>query len=77
MLSRFTGSALELSDALLFNPFDVDELAECMRQALEMPPEERKKRMQRLRAAVRDNNVYRWAGKILSALLKVDAADSL
>lgn len=75
LLSRFTGSALELSDALLFNPFDVDELAESMRQALEMPPDERKRRMQRMRAAVRDNNVYRWAGKVLSALLKVDTSD--
>ena len=41
-------------------------------QAVEMPPAERKKRMQRMRSAVQDNNVYRWAGKILSALLKFD-----
>ena len=41
LLSRFTGSAaLELSDALLFNPFDVNKLTECMRQALEMTGEE-------------------------------------
>ena len=32
--------------------------------------------MQRMRTAVQENNVYRWAGKILSALLKVEAADS-
>ena len=42
-----------------------------------MAPDERKRRMQRMRSAVQDNNVYRWAGKILSALLKVDAADSV
>src|SRR5262249_18274286 len=72
---QFTGSALELTDALLFNPFAVDEMADAIHQALEMTPEERKRRMQRMRAAVRDNNVYRWAGKILSALLKVDTAE--
>ena len=60
-----------------FNPFAVEEVAEAIRQALEMAPEERKRRMQRMRTAVRENNVYRWAGKILSALLKVEAADSL
>jgi trehalose 6-phosphate synthase len=76
LLSQFTGSALELPDALLFNPFAVDELTEAIRQALEMTPEERKRRMQRARAAVRDNNVYRWAGKIFSALLKIDVAES-
>jgi trehalose 6-phosphate synthase len=75
LLSQFTGSALELTDAILFNPFAVDEMADAIHQALEMAPEERKRRMQRMRSAVRDNNVYRWAGKILSALLKVDAAD--
>jgi len=77
LLSQFTGSALELTDALLFNPFAVDEVSDAIHQALEMAPEERTRRMQRMRTAVQDNNVYRWAGKILSALLKVDAAESL
>jgi trehalose 6-phosphate synthase len=75
LLSQFTGSALELTDALLFNPFAVDEMADAIHQAVTMAPPERRRRMQRLRAAVRDNNVYRWAGKILSALLKVDTAE--
>jgi trehalose 6-phosphate synthase len=76
LLSQFAGSALELSDALLFNPYAIDELAEAIRQALEMPPDERRRRMERMRSAVRDNNVYRWAGKILSALSKVELAES-
>jgi trehalose 6-phosphate synthase len=76
LLSQFAGSALELTDALLFNPFAVDELCEAIRTALEMEPAERKRRMIRMRAALQDNNVYRWAGKILSALLKVDVSES-
>jgi trehalose-6-phosphate synthase len=75
LLSQFAGSVLELSDAVLFNPFAVDELAESMHQALLMRPAERKRRMLRMRTAVEENNVYRWAGKILSALLKVDTAE--
>ncbi len=45
LLSLFTGSARELTDALLVNPFAVDQIAEAMRCALEMPPEERRRRM--------------------------------
>ena len=76
VLSQFAGAALELSDAVLFNPYAIDELADAIRQAVEMPQAERKKRMQRMRSAVQDNNVYRWAGKILSALLKFDMPDA-
>jgi trehalose-6-phosphate synthase len=75
LLSQFAGSVLELSDAVLFNPFAIDELSESIHYALTMKPAERKRRMQRMRTAVEDNNVYRWAGKILSALLKVDGSE--
>jgi trehalose-6-phosphate synthase len=37
-----------------------------------MPPEERSKHMQKLRAQVADNDIYRWAGKFLSALLNFE-----
>jgi trehalose 6-phosphate synthase len=72
ILSQFTGASRELTDALLVNPFSIDETAEAIRAAVEMPADERKRRMQRLRSAVADNNIYRWAGKILYALLKLD-----
>ena len=47
ILSRFTGAARELRDALLVNPYDVDEMAEAIRTAIEMPPGERRSRMAR------------------------------
>jgi trehalose 6-phosphate synthase len=72
ILSRFTGAARELTDAVLVNPFALDEIADAMHQALTMPDDERHKRMQRLRAQVAENNIYRWAGKLLSALLKFE-----
>ena len=72
ILSRFTGAASELTDALLVNPFSIDEIVEAMRTAIEMPHEERLRRMQRLRAAIAENNIFRWAGKVLNALLKLD-----
>ena len=72
ILSRFTGAARELGSAVLVNPFAVDELAEAIRQALEMPEEERRKRMEKMRQVVAENNIYRWAGKFLSTLLKFE-----
>lgn len=72
VLSRFTGAAREMQDSLLVNPFSIEETADAYAAALEMPPEERKRRMQRLRAEVEVNNVYRWAGKFLSALTKFE-----
>jgi trehalose 6-phosphate synthase len=77
ILSRFTGAARELTDAVLVNPFALDEMADAMHQALTMPDDERHKRMQRMRARVADNNVYRWAGKLLSALLKFEFPESV
>jgi trehalose 6-phosphate synthase len=72
ILSRFTGAARELSTALLVNPFAVDAMAAAIQQALEMPEEERRKRMQKMRSVVAEHNVFRWAGKLLSALVNFE-----
>jgi trehalose 6-phosphate synthase len=72
ILSRFTGAAREFTNALLVNPFAVEEVAEAIHQALTMSDEDRHKNMHRMRTVVAENNIYRWAGKILSALLKFE-----
>jgi trehalose 6-phosphate synthase len=76
ILSHFTGAARELTDALLVNPFDAEEVSEAIRRALEMPEGEQRRRMTRMREAVANNNIYRWAGKVISALLRFDFPDS-
>ncbi len=68
ILSRFTGAARELRDALIVNPYDIDQTAEAIRAALEMDPEDRKQRMQRMRKLVREHNVYRWAADLIGQL---------
>jgi trehalose 6-phosphate synthase len=72
ILSRFTGAARELSAAIQVNPFAIEETADAIVQALTMTEDERRRRMQKLRSAIAENNIYRWAGKLLSALLKFD-----
>lgn len=72
VLSRFTGAARELTGALLVNPYAVAEIAEACRQALEMPREERQRRMRKMRHQVSGNNIYRWASELLAALVTVE-----
>jgi trehalose 6-phosphate synthase len=68
ILSKFTGAAVELRDALIVNPYDIDGVAEAMHRALEMEYDERKLRMGRMRRQVMEHNVYRWAASILGDL---------
>ncbi len=74
VLSCFTGAARELRDALLVNPYDIDQTAEAIRAALEMDPEEKKQRMQRMRKLIREQNIYRWAGDLIGQLCDVRVA---
>jgi trehalose 6-phosphate synthase len=71
ILSRFAGAAHELVDALVVNPYDTEELADSIRHALEMRPEERRQRMQRMRTMIREHNVYRWAANLIGELCDI------
>ena len=71
ILSQFTGAARELRDAIIVNPYDVEQLAEAIRVALEMDTEERHARMKLLRNNVRHHNVYGWAGSLIAELSEI------
>ena len=74
VLSRFAGASHELADALVVNPYDVEELSQAVHRALEMSPEERAIRMQRMRAVVKERNIYRWAGSLIGELCAIRTA---
>jgi trehalose-6-phosphate synthase len=71
ILSQFTGASRELGDALVVNPYDTEQIADAIRLALEMEPEERQARMRRMRHIVKERNVYRWAGTLISELCEI------
>ena len=71
ILSQFTGAARELRDALLVNPYDIDQTADAIRVALEMAPEEKQLRVHRMRQSIKDHNIYRWAGDLITELCEV------
>ena len=70
ILSPFTGAALELSDALIVNPYATEHFADAIHQAVEMPSEERRTRMVRMRSIVQENNIYKWAAHLLVDLMQ-------
>jgi trehalose 6-phosphate synthase len=69
VLSQFTGASRELTEALIVNPYDLDEASAALAAALQMSPGEQRDRMRSMRAFLAEFNVYRWAGRML-----VDAA---
>ncbi|WP_263358880.1 alpha,alpha-trehalose-phosphate synthase (UDP-forming) [Acidicapsa ligni] len=74
ILSRFTGAAQELRDALLVNPYDIVQVAEAIHTGLEMSVGERRLRMERMRHQVKEHNVYRWAAAVLTDVCAVRLA---
>jgi trehalose-6-phosphate synthase len=71
ILSQFTGASRELRDALIVNPYDTEQVSEAIRTALEMDSEERHERMHRMRRTIRENNIYRWAGTLITDLSEI------
>jgi trehalose 6-phosphate synthase len=60
VLSRFVGAARELTDAVSVKPYDTEDTAEKIYEAITMPPEEKRRRMRRMREIVRRNDIYWW-----------------
>ncbi len=76
VLSKFTGAAVELLDALIVNPYDIAGVAEAMHRAIEMSRADRRERMQQMRRQVMEHNIYRWAAMVLGDLREVRLEDA-
>jgi trehalose 6-phosphate synthase/phosphatase len=75
VLSEFAGAAPELRvGAMLVNPYDEVGVAAALKQALEMKPEERKRRMVRLRQQIHQADIHAWRDRFFAALEKTAAA---
>jgi trehalose 6-phosphate synthase len=77
ILSTFAGASRELPEAVLINPFDVNETADAMEIAMRMGRDERRNRMSLMRRTVKENNVYRWAGRMLMDAARIRQRQSL
>ena len=71
ILSRFTGSAEEIDGAVLINPFNVDGFVEAIRTSLAMSPDERRRRMHRMRRHLFHSTIFDWLDSILARATQV------
>jgi len=74
ILSKFTGAAEEMGDALLINPYSIGEFAGKIKEAVTMPEEERRRRMKAMREVVAANNIYRWGASMVFRLIAIAGA---
>ncbi|MFH1078867.1 MAG: trehalose-6-phosphate synthase [Pseudomonadota bacterium] len=77
VLSQFTGAAHELYEALIVNPYHIEQTAETLYRGLVMPDIEQRDRMRSMRALVRDYNVFRWAGRMLLDAARIRQREKL
>jgi trehalose 6-phosphate synthase len=71
ILSRFTGAARELRDAIIVNPYDIQATGEAIARILEMDNNEILDRMRRMRKTVKEHNIYWWAGSLIGELCEL------
>ncbi len=70
ILSKFAGVSYELPEAILVNPYSTGEIGIAIKKGLEMSKEEKKEKMKKMRARVREHDAYRWSVEFLNALLE-------
>ena len=68
VLSEFAGAAIELKQAYLVNPHDLDDLKDTLVRALQADPVDAARRMRAMRRYLRTHDVQTWAREYLSAL---------
>ncbi|HEU0220678.1 MAG TPA: trehalose-6-phosphate synthase [Paracoccaceae bacterium] len=75
VLSQFAGAAADLREAIIVNPYDADEVAQSLHQALTMPAGERRERHAALLQRIRDRDAANWRRQFLEDL-RGDAAEA-
>lgn len=68
ILSKFTGAAQELAGSLIINPYNIEEMADTIKIALEMPADEQHLRMNQMRQTILRHNIYSWAASLLKSM---------
>lgn len=72
ILSRFAGASHELHGAIIINPYDIEESADAIKTALEMPAKEQSQRMKQMRQKIISYNIYSWASDLLRTMAAIN-----
>ncbi len=68
VLSEFTGAAVELSEAIMCNPFDIEGLSQRIEHALRLPPDAGRAAIAAMARRVRTHDVHRWVAEQLAVI---------
>jgi len=68
ILSEMAGAAQEMSEAILINPNNYNQISDAIHQAIQMPLEEQRKRVTILQKRLKRYNVEKWANDFMNAL---------
>ncbi len=71
ILSEMAGAAIELTEAILVNPNDVEEIERAILEALEMPVEEQMRKLHVMQKQISKYNVNRWASSFVKELQSI------
>ena len=71
ILSEMAGAAIELSDAIIINPNDAQEIEDSILQALTMPEEEKRYRLDRLQKRISTQTVKKWANDFVEEMVYI------
>lgn len=71
ILSEMAGASTELSDSLIINPNDVNQISNALLTALNMPEKEQIQALKRMQKVVSVNTVDKWADLFLKQLLAI------
>jgi trehalose 6-phosphate synthase len=71
ILSRFAGASQELQGALIINPYDIEQMSDAIKTALEMPKKWQQKRMKQMRQVIVEHNIYSWAASLLRTMVSL------
>lgn len=72
ILSQFAGSSKELKGAIIINPYDAEQTALSISEALNMPLTQQRQKMKKMREAIKNYNVYRWSAEFMRAVANLD-----
>lgn len=68
ILSKFAGAAEQLTDALIVNPYNTEQMADAIKRALVMEKSERIERYNRLMTVIRGYDCTAWSASFLATL---------
>ncbi|OIP83339.1 MAG: bifunctional alpha,alpha-trehalose-phosphate synthase (UDP-forming)/trehalose-phosphatase [Porphyromonadaceae bacterium CG2_30_38_12] len=71
ILSELAGASIELTDAIIINPNDINQIEQSILQALQMPEKEQMRRLTTMQKIISKQTVNKWAENFINRLRNI------